>query len=156
MTEKTFEKLNEIDNKLDKLKSEMEEIKLLINEMKSNLTKDLVESSFNIPAKKESKIVIVDDSTIWRRNVYEQVRTLISKKSSFGKRSEVLSYIYNYMRKNYGIVWEQDIREYKERFGIEYRPRTLDVLYENKMYRSIFEAVLSDMIANSNVNQYLV
>lgn len=152
MTQKTFEKLNKIDNNLDELKKDMEEIWCLINEMKSNLPKAHIVPSFRIPVKKKTKVVIVDDRTIWRRNMYEQIKILINKKSSFGKRSEVLRYIYNYMRKNYGIVWEQDIKEYKEHFGIEYKPKTLDVLYENKMYRSIFEAILSDMIANTNVD----
>ena len=55
------------------------------------------------------------------------------------------------MRKNYGIVWEQDIREYKERFGIDYKPKTIDVVYDNMTYRSIFEAVLFDIIANSHL-----
>ena len=53
------------------------------------------------------------------------------------------------MRKNYGIVWEQDIKEYKEQFEIDYKPKTIDIVYNDKTYKSIFEAILFDLIENS-------
>ena len=126
----------------------MEEISSLIYEMKA----DLLDIYRKPPSKKsirsKKKSVIVDDRIKWRREINKQVRVFLSKDCTFNKRSEVFHHIYNYMRKNYGIVWEQDIREYKERFDMDYKPKTIDVVYDNETYRSIFEAVLIDMIEN--------
>ena len=141
----------EIDRKLEKIKEEIEDIWRIINDIKSTIPKDSkkVNSSNNL--KKGNKIIVVDDRTKWKRVIYGQINVLINSHSIFKKRSEVLHYLYNYIRKNYGIVWEQDIKEYKERFEIDYRPKTIDVLYDNATYRSIFEAVLVDMIENSQM-----
>ena len=139
-------KMEIVESKIDKLYKDMEEIKKLLSEMKSELSKEYKGTFSNKSIKK--KIVVIDDRTKWKRKIYDQIRSLINTDHSFRKRSEVLCYIYNYMRKNYGIVWEQDIKVYKEQYGIDYKPKTIDVVYENKIYKSIFESVLIDMIAN--------
>lgn len=141
----------EIDRKLEKIKEEIEDIWRIINDIKSTIPKDSKKVNSSNSLKKGNKIIVVDDRTKWKRVIYGQINVLINKNGIFKKRSEVLHYLYDYMRKNYGIVWEQDIREYKERFGIDYRPKTIDVLYDNATYRSIFEAVLVDMIENSQM-----
>lgn len=130
-------KLNDIDKKLDRLEIEMKEIWELIDNLKKN---------------KNNKIIkIFDERNKWKKNVYRQIKMLINTSSyPFNKKSEVLHYIYNYMRRNYSIVWEQDIKEYKMQLDIEYNPNTIDVVYENKMYRSIFEAILIDLVVNAN------
>ncbi len=148
MIQQWSEKLNNIESKLDKLQINMDEIQYLLSEMKSNLPKSyemLYPKKHTIKKKK----VIIDNRTKWRREVYRQIRILISKDCPYKKRSEVLHYIYNYMRKNYGIVWEQDIKEYKEQFEIDYKPKTIDIVYNDKTYKSIFEAILFDLIENS-------
>lgn len=142
-------KLNDIDNKLEKLQKDMDEIWNILDEMKSDILKDYQKSNPKKRIKQENKIIVVDDRTKWRREIYRQIRILVDMEYIFRKRSEVLHYIYNYMRRNYGIVWEQDIKEYKDRLGIDYKPKTIDVVYDNKTYKSIFEAILTDTIANS-------
>ena len=140
---------DDIEHKLEVLQKDMEEINSFLNEMKTDLLSIYGKSSSKKTIRSKKKVIVVDDRIKWRREINGQIRILISGGSSFRKRSEVLHYIYNYMRKNYGIVWEQDIREYKERFEIDYKPKTIDVVYDNMTYRSIFEAVLFDIIANS-------
>lgn len=142
---------DDIEHKLEVLQKDMEEINSLLNEMKTDLLSIYGKSSSKKTIRSKKKVIVVDDRIKWRREINRQIRILISGGSSFRKRSEVLHYIYNYMRKNYGIVWEQDVREYKERFGIDYKPKTIDVVYDNMTYRSIFEAVLFDIIANSHL-----
>lgn len=150
MTKELCSKLNNIDKKLDELQKDMEEIWCMINDMKSDLFKDYDESILKKNLKQENKIIQVDDKSKWKNEVYRKIKILISVTHSFKKKSEVLHYIYNYMRRNYGIVWEQDIKEYREHNGTDYKPKTIDVVYDNKMYKSIFEAVLADMIANQS------
>jgi hypothetical protein len=142
---------DDIEHKLEVLQKDMEEINSFLNEMKTDLLSIYGKSSSKKTIRSKKKVIVVDDRIKWRREINGQIRILISGGSSFRKRSEVLHYIYNYMRKNYGIVWEQDIREYKERFEIDYKPKTIDVVYDNMTYRSIFEAVLFDIIANSHL-----
>lgn len=58
------------------------------------------------------------------------------------------------MHRNYSIVWEQEEKPYKES---GYKLSTIDVVYENDMYRSIFEAILYDMISDAKkVNKLTV
>ena len=57
----------------------------------------------------------------------------------------VLKHIYDYMRQNYGICWEQEAKDYKERNNLSYSPKTIEVVYQNEDLKSIFMAVLTDM-----------
>lgn len=140
-------KYDDIENKLDKLQKDMEEIWILLREMKSDLLKKYGKSYLKKPVK--TKAIILDDQAKWKREINSQIKILVNMNDIFKRRSEVLHYIYNYMRRNYGIVWEQDIKEYKERFNLDYKPKTMDVVFDNETYRSIFEAILVDLIANS-------
>lgn len=157
MNKKMDIRMDDIDHKLDELQKNMEEIWNLLDEMRSDLRKDRQKSVKKKHTKQKNKIIVVDNRSRWKKEIYKQTKILINVESPFKKRADVLHYIYNYMRKNYGIVWEQDIKEYKEHYGLEYKPKTIDVIYSNKMYKSIFESVLLDMIANisSNTNHGL-
>lgn len=53
------------------------------------------------------------------------------------------------MNRNYGIVWDQEIKEYKERNKYVKKPSTIDIVYDNEAYRSIFCSILNDMIWRS-------
>lgn len=150
MTKELCSRLNDIDNKLDELQKDMEEILSMINDMKYDLLNNSNESNLKKNVKQDNKIILMDDKSKWKKEVYGHIKILISANRSFKKKSEVLHCIYNYMRRNYGIVWEQDIKEYREYYKIDYKPKTIDIVYNNKMYKSIFEAVLADMIANQS------
>ena len=50
------------------------------------------------------------------------------------------------MNRNYGIVWEQEIKDYVDRNNSVKKPSTIEAIYDNEMLRSIFDAVLSDMV----------
>lgn len=142
-------KYDDIENKLDKLQKDMEEIWILLREMKSDLLKKYGKSYLKKPVKPKTKAIILDDRVKWKREINSQIKMLVNMNDIFKRRSEVLHYIYNYMRRNYGIVWEQDIKEYKEQFRLDYKPKTIDIVFDNETYRSIFEAILVDLIANS-------
>lgn len=60
-------------------------------------------------------------------------------------KESVLKHIYDYMRQNYGICWEQEAKDYKERNNLSYSPKTIEVVYQNEDLRSIFMAVLTDV-----------
>lgn len=92
----------------------------------------------------------------WKQEEYRKIDYIIEMEDTFEERSHVLNYIYKIMRNNYGIVWEQDVKEYKEAYGITYKPNTIDVTYENDMYRDIFNSILNDMVVAAGRNKDIV
>lgn len=101
------------------------------------------------PEQKEQK-------SAWKQEEYRKIDYIIEMEDTFEKRSHVLNYIYKIMRNNYGIVWEQDVKEYKEVYGITYKPNTIDITYENEMYRDIFNSILNDMVVAAGRNKDIV
>lgn len=150
------ERLENLEYKLDELQKDMDEIWQLIDEIKVSKSKNTIKKQTNKKqfADHKSKIIFLDDRNIWKKSVYNQIDILMDFDRRFIKRAEVLRYIYNYMHRNYSIVWEQEEKPYKES---GYKLSTIDVVYENDMYRSIFEAILYDMISDAKkVNKLTV
>lgn len=81
----------------------------------------------------------------WKETMYQKMDRICVNTSKFGKRSEVMRWIYKYMTKNYGVVWDQETREYKERNHTSVMPSTIDVVMDKAMIKSIFESVLVDL-----------
>lgn len=128
----------ELNRKIDKLYSDMGKLAQIImerTEIKS------------IPEKKIGNDIsaIPSESKIWKQKIYGMINHVLDRDARFSDANDVMKYIYNYMRKNYGIVWEQEIRDYMEQNGCVKKPSTIDIVYGNEMYRSIFESVLVDI-----------
>ena len=77
--------------------------------------------------------------------MYEKMDRICANTTKFGKRSDVMRWIYKYMTKNYGVVWDQEAREYKERNQTSMMPSTIDIVMDKPMVKSIFESVLADL-----------
>ena len=81
----------------------------------------------------------------WKETMYRKMDRICANTTKFGKRSDVMRWIYKYMTKNYGVVWDQEAREYKERNQTSMMPSTIDVVMDKTIIKSIFESVLADM-----------
>ena len=81
----------------------------------------------------------------WKATMYEKMDRICANTTKFGKRSDVMRWIYKYMTKNYGVVWDQEAREYKERNQTSMMPSTIDIVMDKPMVKSIFESVLADL-----------
>lgn len=86
----------------------------------------------------------ISEEDSWKRIVYGKAENIVCN-SSFRKTASVLKHIYDYMRQNYGICWEQEAKDYKERNNLSCSPKTIEVVYQNEDLKSIFMAVLTDM-----------
>lgn len=86
-----------------------------------------------------------DTYSSWKETMYQKMDRICANTTKFGKRSDVMRWIYKYMTKNYGVVWDQETREYKERNQTSMMPSTIDVVMDKAMIKSIFESVLADM-----------
>ena len=131
-----YAKLDDLEEQNRKLYDGMSNMAKLILDMSSR--KEVQISEVQIPVQNISE----EDS--WKRIVYGKAENIVCN-SSFRKTASVLKHIYDYMRQNYGICWEQEAKDYKERNNLSYSPKTIEVVYQNEDLRSIFIAVLTDM-----------
>lgn len=133
-----------INDKIDKQYSDMGKLANIILDLKSEI--NALKNTKSIPQKNNLKEVVEDDLIKWKQNLYSMMDQLISV-GRFTKRNDCLKYLYKYMTKNYGIVWEQEHKDYVTQNGNS--APTLDIIYGKDIYRSIFEAVLYDLISES-------
>lgn len=99
----------------------------------------------NIPVKPVLPKTNIYSYSSWKETVYQKMDRICDNTTKFGKRSDVMRWIYKYMTKNYGVVWGQESREYKERNNTCITPSTIDVVMDKFMIKSIFESVLADL-----------
>ena len=113
----------------------------------ANIILDLKESfeKNNLPKLALSEVSTTSSWKSWKETMYQKMDRICDNTAKFGKRSDVMRWIYKYMTKNYGVVWEQEAREYKERNQTSIMPSTIDVVMDKAMIKSIFESVLADM-----------
>ena len=131
-----YAKLDDLEEQNQKLYNGMSNMAKLLLDMSSRKETQLPE--IKIPVKEISE----EDS--WKGIIYGKAENIVCN-SSFRKTASVLKHIYDYMRQNYGICWEQEAKDYKERNNLSYSPKTIEVVYQNEDLRSIFMAVLTDM-----------
>lgn len=131
-----YAKLDDLEEQNRKLYDGMSNMAKLLLDMSSRKETQLPENK--IPVKEISE----EDS--WKQIVYGKAENIVCN-SSFRKTANVLKHIYDYMRQNYGICWEQEAKDYKEQNNLSYSPKTIEVVYQNEDLRSIFIAVLTDM-----------
>ena len=154
--EKQFEELN---NKIDRLYSDMSRFVCFMMEWKETFKNDekiadaAIETYTGVMENIVSVGDVLNDCKVWKQKIYALIDKLLALDDRFVDTASVMRHIYDYMRKNYGIVWEQEVREYKEKYKCEYKPRTIDIVYDNESYKSIFESVLIDLVENTEVVQ---
>ena len=141
-----YAKLDDLEEQNRKLYDGMSNMAKLILDMssrKENIsTKDEYKEYSDSPV--TDKYIDMPDDYKWKRIVYGKAENIVCN-SSFRKTASVLKHIYDYMRKNYGVCWEQEAKDYKERNNLSYSPKTIEVVYQNEDLKSIFMAVLTDM-----------
>lgn len=137
-------RLDEINNKIDKLYTEIGKFATAM----MNKNADPVKLNNAIPVKKEDKKKVVSPTEQeyydWKKRTNEFVDKL-SESSKFTDRNSVLKYLYDYINKTYGIVWDQEKREYRRRHSNISKVSTFDVIYEDEQLRSIFDCALADL-----------
>ena len=138
------DRLDEINNKIDKLYVEMGKFATAM----MNTNTNPVKLNNVTPVKKEDKKKALSSAEQvyydWKKRTNEFVDKL-SESSKFTDRNSVLKYLYDYINKTYGIVWDQEKREYRRRHSNISKVSTFDVIYEDEQLRSIFDCALADM-----------
>lgn len=125
-------KIDRLESKIDKMYEDMGTLAKMFLDWKET-------------ADKRTLPVVTDRNTLWKSSMYEKMDRICANTSDFEKRADVMKWIYRYMTKNYGVVWDQEVREYKERNKTHSLPSTIDVVQDKLMIKSIFESVLADL-----------
>lgn len=134
-----MEDFKRLESKLDKMYADMGKLANIILDMKDKAMPVL------LPEKYSGKITSTNDiARTWKSDMYDKMDRIYPYTSKFNGRADIMKYIYKYMNKNYGIVWEQEAKEYCDRVGIN-RVSTIDVVVHKDILRSIFQAVLTDL-----------
>ena len=152
------EQFVELNQKIDKLYSDMGKFVKFMMEWKQSFKDnerfvDKAIETYTDTMENIKSDVFINDCKIWKQRIYNLIDTVLGLDNRFTDTADVMRYIYDYMWKNYGIVWEQEIKEYKEQYDCEYKPKTIDIVYNNETYKSIFESVLMDMIESTEIVQ---
>ena len=78
----------------------------------------------------------------WKDEVSHKIIEIYDRDMSYIESKNILKELYEYMTNVYGIVWEQDFKEWRRTYiGV---PRTLEIIYNNSTYKSIFDSILND------------
>ena len=83
----------------------------------------------------------------WKSNVYGIIADILKESDELGTTTrDILREAYNYLTNTYGIVWEQDRKEYKEKYNIRERGNvpTIDLCYEK--YPDLLVSVLEKLL----------
>lgn len=146
-----------LSTKMDRMFEDMGTLaQILINTSIQQQEKMQLQSSAGKKRKAEKVLIDINDYVDfeqWKYEVQTQAKQLVGE-SIWGSQKAVLSYVYDYLTKNYGIVWEQEINDCMENNKLVNRPNMLEVVYFNPTIRSIFDSVLKDVRAKYNSENY--
>ena len=145
-----------LEKNLDKMKRKMHKYidsiePIYVEEIKENKNIDNQEQSesiqrVNVSSKKKEKTPYM----IWHDDVSEKLDAIYDRNISYKMSKDILMEIYEKMTNVYVIVWEQDYKEWRRTHqGV---PRTLNIIFNNEQYKSIFESILSDKYDESIAN----
>ena len=133
-----MEDFKRLESKLDKMYADMAKLANIILDIKDKATPVL------LPENVKTKIGVNDTARKWKSDMYDKMDRIYPCTNKFNGRADIMKYIYKYMNKNYGIVWEQEVKDYRDYTGIN-NASTIDVVAHKDMFRSIFQAVLTDI-----------
>ena len=139
-----IEELKELKGVVNGLAVQITDLYNNVSKM-GNLLLDMREHKPVLTIEQKGKAKASEVSYLWKQEMYEKMDILIEF-GKFESRADIMKYIYKYMNRNYGIVWEQEIKDYINRNNSDKKPSTIEIIYDNEMLRSIFDAVLSDMV----------
>lgn len=81
----------------------------------------------------------------WKAKQFVAMKSLIKERPEYKKVNVVLRKVYAKMRNVYGIVFEQEHKDYCERHNTSGHISTIEVVSDKEMLRSLFSSILADM-----------
>lgn len=142
------EQIKELSEQINKLNADMNSFVMFMMDKMNQLAQN------SQPKKRKyekHQVEEKEDTTLsayrtWRVHIEDMLNEIMANNIKYKTQNDVLNDIYRYMTKNYGIVWEEEIRAYKDENNISFYTKKLDVVFNRDMLKSIFEARLMDMV----------
>lgn len=122
----------------------------IVKEMKAErkeLYKQIGKPAKDIPVMDKESVIAEYKLNEWKSNVYSIINDILKESDELGTTTrDILREAYNYLTNTYGIVWEQDRKEYKEKYNIGDRGNvpTIDLCYEK--YSDLLVSVLEKVL----------
>ena len=147
--------LSQQNKVLEEMKAENKVFQTTMTQGFANMSK-LVESLMHIHIDKNGSSEVLDASGEEIRKTYKVKQEIFNKINEYikennlnTKSNNVLSAIYKYMRNNYGIVWEQEIKDYKEQNNLDGWVSTITVIVNNPQLLDILNSILDGSIGDA-------
>lgn len=108
----------------------------IVKEMKAErkeLYKQIGKPTKDIPVVDTENAIAEYKLNEWKSNVYSIINDILKESDELGTTTrDILKETYRYLTNTYGIVWEQDRKEYKEKYNIGERGNvpTIDLCYD--------------------------
>lgn len=108
----------------------------IVKEMKAErkeLYKQIGKPTRDIPVVDTENAIAEYKLNEWKSNVYSIINDILKESDELGTTTrDILKETYRYLTNTYGIVWEQDRKEYKEKYNIGERGNvpTIDLCYD--------------------------
>lgn len=122
-----------------------------------NVVRTLIENKFEKPIAKEPEVVVQlkkhVDYEDWKKNINKRIDDIMEITKDFYKsRTSVMKDMYDTLRKEYGIVWEQEAKEFYDAIGRS-PVSTLELLWwledTRPTYEGLAEGKLDTMYNNA-------
>lgn len=147
--------LSQQNKVLEEMKAENKVFQTTMTQGFANMSK-LVESLMHLHIDKNGSDEVLDESGEEIRKIYNVKQEIFNKINKYikgnnlnAKSNNVLSAIYKYMRNNYGIVWEQEIKDYKEQNNLDGWVSTITVIVNNPQLLDILNSILDGSIGDA-------
>lgn len=132
-----------LNNKIDQLYTNMGKFsQLMLQDKINNSVSTAIETKEKAVAK--SRRSQKDECKEWKNAQYTIAEELV-KAGKFKDRTAVLVHIYKKMNAVYGVVWEQESKDYRKKYNLTGKVPLIDIVYDSSTYRSIFEMTLLDL-----------
>lgn len=132
-----------LNNKIDQLYVNMGKFsQLMLQDKVNNSVSAAIETKEKTVAK--SRRSQKDECKEWKNAQYAIAEELV-KTGKFKDKTAVLVHIYKKMNAVYGVVWEQESKDYRKKYNLTGKVPLIDIVYDSSTYRSIFEMTLLDL-----------
>ena len=127
------------------------------NTSMSNLSKLLItQQSQPLPAlpvsehKPIARSSISPEAKAYKIRIYALCDKILASTSEYKNRNALLSETYKQINKQYGLCWDQLLKDYKYEHNLDTKPSLIDAIAESSdssHYKSILESILEDKAA---------
>ena len=91
------------------------------------------------------KVGITGNTNNWKDGAIIRVKKIIADNQMHKPVGVVLKQVYTRMRNVYGVVFEQELKEYRDKYDVETKPSVLELVNQKEVLRGLFDSILTDI-----------